>query len=334
MKTTKYTLYSLISFLAIPFTAISYVYFDWLWVFPFVGGIVCWIALFFLNITPTFSRYLTVLTPALLASIYQAYLSDTGQERLFALGLCSASFILLPFILFDLKRERIHIAINILVCLLLIFTFDIQNNYFVEDIDSSILRSGFLYNVTILLAILSSISCVITVANLFAKQIEENKQQKELIEHQVAKVAKTLRDTQEQISIMEKQKQTEVWYSNSYSKLGEAIVISNSSFLSKLCTLLNATAGELYNTKTFESTRYATKESMMCGHWEYVIKYTTTVTTKTQNGYEVVVPCVANKKVVGIIHLCIVRELKEVEKDLLEKASELFGNNCMYSTIN
>src|SRR6187402_3194993 len=87
--------------IAIPFTVISIFYFSYLTLFPAVGIVVC-VGVLFANFIGAlyYSRYIISLLPILLGSIYNAYLSNDGEQPLPALYLIELSFTMIPFVIF------------------------------------------------------------------------------------------------------------------------------------------------------------------------------------------------------------------------------------------
>jgi hypothetical protein len=151
---------------ATPFTIISLIYFGPLAIFPALGALVC-IAVLIANFNGGlfYSRYVISLLPILLGAIYNAYLSNEGEQPLPALYLIELGFTMIPFVIFDLREKEALIGLTS-ICALIILTFPITNSWFVSDIDSSVIRNGWLASLTIGLAIISAVGCILGLAFL------------------------------------------------------------------------------------------------------------------------------------------------------------------------
>ncbi len=162
--------------IALPFTIISIFYFSYLAMFPAVGMVVCVVAII-LNVNGGiyYSRFIVSLLPILLGAIYNAYLSNDGEQPLPALYLIELSFTMIPFVIYDL-RERAALVSLSLICALIIVTFPITNGWFVSDIDSTVLRTGWLSTLTIVLSIICALGCIWGLAMLNKKAENESEE--------------------------------------------------------------------------------------------------------------------------------------------------------------
>ncbi len=152
--------------LGIPFTTISLIYFPPLAIFPGLGSFVI-IIVFILNYFGQiyFSRFLVSLMPITLATIYNAYLSKTGEQPISSLYLCQIGLIMIPYVIFDVSEKIALIFISI-VCASCILSFPLTNAWFEADFDATVLRTGWLSHLTILMAIFFSISSILGLAFL------------------------------------------------------------------------------------------------------------------------------------------------------------------------
>ncbi|MEQ9440313.1 MAG: GAF domain-containing protein [Cyclobacteriaceae bacterium] len=146
--------------IGIPFTIISAIYFPSLAVYPLVGGVIC------ASCVPInrhgglkITRYLVAFVPIILGAIYNSSLSGATDDPLPALYLIELSFALIPFVIFD-STERISIIIVSIISSIIILSFPITKYWFHAPYDSSVIRTGWLSSVTILIAILSEFGSV------------------------------------------------------------------------------------------------------------------------------------------------------------------------------
>jgi hypothetical protein len=157
---------------ALPFSAITLVYFPALTVYP-VGGVLVCIGVLWLNYLGAveYSRLIISLFPILLGAIYNAYLSKPSDPPLPSLYLIELGFALIPLVIFDLS-EKGYLFFCLLFCGAVILSFPVTNDWFDTDADSTVLRQGWLGNLTILLAIACELGCVYGLA-LLNRQSEE-----------------------------------------------------------------------------------------------------------------------------------------------------------------
>ncbi len=152
--------------ISIPFSIISIIYFPSLAIYPASGGLVC-VGVMIANFNGGiyYSRVLLAIFPITLGAIYNAYLTNEGDQPLPALYLIELSFTMIPFVIFDLS-EKFWLFIISILCAAIILTFPLTNDWFQSSENSMVLRKGWLASLTIGLAIISSIGCILGLALL------------------------------------------------------------------------------------------------------------------------------------------------------------------------
>ena len=157
---------------ALPFSVITLVYFPNLVVYPVGGALVC-IGVLWLNFMGAikYSRLIISMFPILLGAIYNAYLSKPNDPPLPSLNLIELGFVLISLVIFDFS-EKGYLFFSLLFCAAVILSFPVTNDWFDTDVDSSVLRQGWLCNLTIMLAILCELGCVFGLA-LLNRQSEQ-----------------------------------------------------------------------------------------------------------------------------------------------------------------
>jgi hypothetical protein len=159
---------------ALPFSAITLVYFPALTVYPVGGGLVC-IGVLWINYLGAieYSRLIISVFPILLGAIYNAYLSNPNDAPLPSLYLIELGFTLIPLVIFDLS-EKGYLFFCLLFCGAVILSFPVTNDWFDTEADATVLRQGWLCNLTILLAIACELGCVYGLALLNRKSEEQS----------------------------------------------------------------------------------------------------------------------------------------------------------------
>ncbi|MDX1627758.1 MAG: GAF domain-containing protein [Fulvivirga sp.] len=162
---------------ALPFTFISLIYFSAITFIPIAGLFICMIVVA-LNAVRlnTFSRFLIALLPVTLAVIYNAYLLPAEAPLMFEMYCLALSFVIIPFLVFDLQEKRRIIACMAYIIIVLAFLLEPMNDYFEEDLDITVITEGYLGTVNIILSVIflfASIS-VLAYQNLNYKKKSES----------------------------------------------------------------------------------------------------------------------------------------------------------------
>ncbi|SDM40965.1 GAF domain-containing protein [Catalinimonas alkaloidigena] len=159
--------------IATPFVFFSYFFFPPLVHIPIVGVLVC-LGIIAFNAAGAFQigRFVVATLPLLLALIYEAYLAKAGEEPVTGIHMISLSFTLVPFIIYDL-REKAPLIATTVFSLLLLSAFSTLNAWLEIDLDTEIIRTGFLGTLSSVLALLVGLAIVLTLALINRKA--ENK---------------------------------------------------------------------------------------------------------------------------------------------------------------
>lgn len=153
---------------AIPFTIISAIYMPPLTFIPLVGGLIG-VGVIFVNFLGGFrySRLFIATLPVWQLMVYNAYLCGPEDEPVSSLFVVSVSFLLTPFVKFDL-RERGFMFVSVSLCILAILLFPLMKSWFIIDYDPqavkdyvALLQTGWLSHITVGLAILSAIGATL-----------------------------------------------------------------------------------------------------------------------------------------------------------------------------
>jgi len=155
----------LITAAGIPFIIISLIFYPpALWV-PSVSvlfGIISIILNYFgfINI----GRFFASFSPFTAAVLYNAYMSTAGEMLIASTSLLSLSFSLVPFLVFDL-REKKYLATSFLLLLSAMMIGDYLNPWFEIDLDTSLMKKGYLSLSVTLVSILSCIGSILVLAS-------------------------------------------------------------------------------------------------------------------------------------------------------------------------
>lgn len=164
IKPANITSLILVFTVAIPFIIISMIYMPSLTFIPVIGAL-AGIGVIIVNFLGGFkySRLFIAIVPVWQVMIYNAYLCGPEDEPVSSLFIVSISFLLTPFVKFDL-REKGFLITSILLCSLAILIFPISKNWFTVDGDANIvkdyielLETGWLSYVTVSLGIVAAV---------------------------------------------------------------------------------------------------------------------------------------------------------------------------------
>ncbi|TRX48120.1 GAF domain-containing protein [Fulvivirga sp. M361] len=170
----------LISFgVALPFYILSLLHFKEIAFLPLVGTIIC-LGTIGINGLGLYnvSRLILGLAPFTLTTIFGAYLTPTGERPIATIFSLEIAFTVVPFIIFRIK-ERPQLIFSTLIILVssVFFTKEISD-FFDKDLDLTVLTDGYMFNLSIMTALLISCGSIFFLSwnNEIAK-----KEQKELV---------------------------------------------------------------------------------------------------------------------------------------------------------
>lgn len=359
--------------IALPFSIISAIYFSYLALFPIIGmGVCVGVILLNLNGAIYYSRFIISLLPILLGATYNAYLSNDGEQPLPALYLIELSFTMIPFVIYDL-RERTALLTLSLICAIIIITFPVTNRWFVSDIDSTVLRTGWLSTLTIALSIFTALGCIWGLAMLNQKAeneseelIAEMNEKNKILEESEA----ILKDNLKKIEAAQLQEQNRNWITEGiamilgilrtanseqiYDKLIAGIVKymkANQAGLYVIdkedgTTKIKLAACYAYERKKFIDQEFIPREAGLLGQvyleGEYI--YLTEIPnnymkiTSGLGGHSpkalMIMPLSVNDVIEGIIEIAFFRTLEPFEIEFLSKAGEGIASFIHTNRIN
>lgn len=146
---------------ALPFALISIMFFQELTWIPVIGILVLSLVMVLNRFGAIYASRMTLsVVPLLLATLYHAYLLQPGEPPLGGLLVISMGFALFPFVVFDI-RERNYLIICGVVVLTCILGFKQLNDiFYLTGLDNTIIRTGGLYEISLFLGLIISLSNV------------------------------------------------------------------------------------------------------------------------------------------------------------------------------
>ncbi len=162
--------------LSIPFVIISLVYFPWMAIFPAGGGLVPLLVLY-INYRGGiyYSRVILPLLCLLLASLYNAYFSTSIFDSVLPVYMVELSFTLIPFVVFDLK-EKGYLIFCAIFSFFIILVFPSTWHLLDMGYEGTILRTGWVSIVTMILAVSAQLGTILGLAVLNRQSEEESNQ--------------------------------------------------------------------------------------------------------------------------------------------------------------
>jgi GAF domain-containing protein/cell division protein FtsB len=255
VQTTNIITLILLFAIALPFVAISLVYFPFLAIFPAAGALICAMVLIANAMGAIYySRVVIAVLPILLGAAYNAYLCGPDDGPIPSVYLVELSFALIPFIIFDLK-EKGFLIFSEIICIATIVSFPVTKLWVDYDGDVSVLREGWLSTLTIVLAIITELACVYGLATLnkqsedkAEKLISEMDAKNAVLEDSAAAMKENLRKLEE--AQLAEQKRS--WATEGIARISETIRTSQNSaemydkIISQLVQYAKANQGGLY----------------------------------------------------------------------------------------
>lgn len=178
----------------LPFIGISMVYFQPIIFIPAAGFVIILFILFLNYLSLIYvSRVVLSTAPIALAAGYNACLAQAGEPPIAGIYAIQLSFTLIPFLVFDLKEKGYLISLIVLVFIIML-SFDYTNVWWEVDIDATVIRTGFLAPVSILIATTSAVCCVLVLVyqNKTAEAQTETLLEKATASHQKAQASEQL----------------------------------------------------------------------------------------------------------------------------------------------
>ncbi len=165
---------------AAPFTVISLLYFPPITFIPAIGLVVSLSCILFNSLgLVNVSRFIASYVVLILAALYNAFLAKEGEAPFAGIYMIELSFSLIPFLVFD-PREKKYLIVSGFFILAVITSFDYTNVWFEIDMDTEIMRTGFLSNVSILIGTVTGLGYVLVLVN--QNKLSEEKSEKLLTE--------------------------------------------------------------------------------------------------------------------------------------------------------
>lgn len=149
---------------AVPFTIISFIYVPKIVFIPILG-ILAVVFVWILNKLKAiyFARILSSVSPILLTALFTGYLMERGDQPPLVLVLFMLGFSLIPFLVFDI-RERAYMIISALINFLIFMSIDYTAGFLDASLDASFIRTGVLFQLNYVVAILLSYVIVFMLA--------------------------------------------------------------------------------------------------------------------------------------------------------------------------
>ncbi|MEO1053658.1 MAG: GAF domain-containing protein [Bacteroidota bacterium] len=207
---------------ALPFIAISLIYFYELTYIPVVGFFVCF-AIIGLNIAglSSLARVMMAILPVTLGSTYSAHLIRPEHPIMFEVFCLALSFVIIPFLVFDLKDKWWLLFCLAYTTILLVFLIEPLGEWLGADHDVSIIVDGYLGKVNIFLSIVFLTS---TIAVLAAQSSSYQKQAQKLVDEMdvrnadLTKSENELKENIRQIEEKQKEEQKRNWVTDGIAR--------------------------------------------------------------------------------------------------------------------
>ena len=211
---------------AAPFVIISVVYFPPLTPIPVIGvgvafGAILVNGLGLINV----GRMMTSFVILTLAALYHAFLAKAGEAPFAGIYMIELGFSLIPFLVFD-PREKGYLIVSGIFVLLIIASFDYTNAWFEIDMNTEVIRTGFLGNVSTLIGVLTGLGYVLVLVN--QNRISEAKSEELLAEaaksqRQAAESEQAMKKHLEQLQAAQEEEKKRQWTNEGLTKVAQLI---------------------------------------------------------------------------------------------------------------
>ena len=211
---------------AAPFIVISIVYFPPLTLLP-VGGMLSMISCVLLNGLGFnyASRIMASFVPLSLAAIYHAALAKQGEPPFAGIHMIELSFSLIPFLVFAPREKGYLITAGIFV-FSLIMSFDYTNAWFEVEMDTEIMRTGFLSHISILISVVTGLGYVTVLVN--QNRLSEQKSEALLAEtresqRQATESAQKMKENLDQLQTAQEEEKKRQWTNEGLTHVAQLV---------------------------------------------------------------------------------------------------------------
>ncbi|MEM7106722.1 MAG: PAS domain-containing protein [Bacteroidota bacterium] len=360
-------------FVALPFVFISSIYFEPLTIYPMIGMIVC-VAVILLNYFQlhVLARFMIAVGPFSLAAIYNAYLSQPGETAILAISILQLSFMLVPFLVIDIKERFFLASVYLLLTTWFVFFTDWANNFFHVELDNTIIKEGFLFHTSLAIGAFTAAACMIAVLVQIAKKDKTNAQlmlKMESKAQQLEDSEKVLQDKLVQIDIAKKEDDKRNWATEGLAKFGEIlrsndgdIGTQSDEIISNLVKYLSANQGSLFllsddeqrmvlegcyawSRKKYVEKKIKKGEGLIGQCWiegEYIymtdipdsyISITSGLGEANPSSI-LIVPLVVNEKIHGVVEIASFNRFEDYQIEFVQKVSETIASALSTVKVN
>lgn len=250
---------------AVPFLIISLIFFKPLVIIPVLGVVICLAAMFINHLGLIYlGRTIIALVPICLVAIYNAGLATVGETPVVGTYIVEVSFSFVPFVIFDL-REKIYLYTLAALSALLIMSFDYTNSFLELQIDNTIIRGGFLGNLSVFIGLITGFGSLLVLVyqnrlserktELLLEEAEKNHLKMFESENELKSNLEAIRQAQ----VAEKQRQ---WISEGLAEITKLFQQYNhlqevcDNLLTYLVKYLQASQGGLFLTHEADEQKY------------------------------------------------------------------------------
>lgn len=220
---------------ATPFVLISLIYFPPITFIPLVGIVVILSCILFNALGLIYvSRLIASSVVLVLAALYNAFLAKVGEPSFAGIHMIELSFSLIPFLVFDPREKNYLIASGFFV-LIVIMSFDYTNAWFEVDMDTEVIRTGYLSQVSVLIATVTGLGYVL--ALVYQNKLSEEKSEKLLGEaansqRQTAASEQAMKENLEQLQAAQEEEEKRQWTNDGLTQVAQ--LVRDNDDLSKL----------------------------------------------------------------------------------------------------
>ena len=358
---------------AAPFIVISIIYFPPIALIPTIGlGVILSCILFNSLGLIYVSRLIASSVTVVLAALYNAFLAKAGEPPFAGIHMIELSFSLIPFLVFDPREKNYLIASGIFV-LLVIMSFDYANAWFEIDMDTEVIRTGFLSDVSILIATVTGLGYVLALVH--QNKLSEDKSEQLLAEaaesqRQAAATEQAMKENLEQLQVAQEEEKKRQWTNEGLTQVAQLVREHNdlSALADKLLsftikyiganqgglfivhrgaeeTTLGLAAAYAYERKKFIEKQIKPGEGLVgqayleqkCIYLKKVPKQYVNITSGLGSAPPtalIVMPLQVNGEVEGVLELASFNPLSEHEINFLEKLGESVAVAVRNARIN
>ncbi|MEL7005533.1 MAG: GAF domain-containing protein, partial [Bacteroidota bacterium] len=239
-----------------PFVVISLIHFPPLSYIPAISIV---IGLLMIGVNKlgfnNISRLVISLLPFILTTLYGAYLTPAGEPPIASTMALQLGFAVIPFILFDIREKWLLFFCGLFVLVIFSFLIPTINAFFEIDLDIEIIKTGYVFYITALTAIIVACGSALFMAYINADSVNRTEklvEEMDVRNEELKESENRMKENMKEIEANQTEEKKRNWASEGLAKFGNLLRSNKESddllsdLISGITQYLDANQGGLF----------------------------------------------------------------------------------------